>query len=90
MVALQGSTGQVYVSASVQISGTQTAWYQITLHLTLNTSPNSMANNFMVTFDGADAAGETINFAMFSLFPPTFNDHENGMRIDLSNVCNND
>lgn len=40
----------------------------------------------MVTFDGGHAAGETIHFAMFSLFPPTFKNRANGMRIDLSTV----
>ncbi|KAH0833369.1 glycoside hydrolase family 51 protein [Lanmaoa asiatica] len=83
-VALQGSTGHVYASASVPIDGSQTAWHQITLRLTPTASPNSTANNFTVTFNGADAAGQTIDFAMFSLFPPTFNDRENGMRIDIS------
>lgn len=49
-------------------------------------SPNSTANNFTITFDGAEAAGQTINFAMFSLLPPTFNNRENGMRINISTV----
>lgn len=85
-VALQASTGQVYASTSAPIDGSQTTWHQITLCLKPTASPNSTANNFTVTFDGADAAGQTIEFAMFSLFPPTFNNRENGMRIDISNV----
>ncbi|KAG8212804.1 glycoside hydrolase superfamily [Butyriboletus roseoflavus] len=85
-VALQGSTGQTYASTAVPINGSQTTWHQITLSLTPTASPNSTANNFTVTFDGANAAGQTIDFAMFSLFPPTFNNRENGMRIDLSNA----
>ena len=40
----------------------------------------------MVTLDGAQAAGETIHFAMLSLFPPTYKGRENGMRIDIAEV----
>ena len=36
--------------------------------------------------DGAEAAGETIHFAMISLFPPTYKGRENGMRIDIAEV----
>lgn len=85
-MALQDSLGQIYASASVPINGFQMTWNQVTLPLTLTASPNSTANNFTLLFDGANAAGQTINFAMFSLFPPTFNNRENGMRIDLSTV----
>ncbi|KAG9311101.1 glycoside hydrolase family 51 protein [Chiua virens] len=85
-VALQSSTGQVYTSASLQMNGSQTTWRQVALRLTPTSSSNSTANNFTITFDGADVAGQTINFAMFSLFPPTFNNRENGMRIDLANA----
>ena len=50
------------------------------------TSPPSTANSFTVTFDGSSAAGQTISFAMFSLFPPTFKGRANGLRIDLATV----
>ena len=86
-VALQSSIGQIYASASVPIDGSQTTWRRVTLRLTPTLTPNSTANNFTVTFDGGDAAGLIMNFAIFSLFPPTFKDRENGMRIDLSTVC---
>lgn len=69
--------------------GSQTTWNQITLSLKPTASSNSTANNFTVTFDAANAAGQTINFAMFSLFPPTFKNRENGMSIDLANVGGN-
>lgn len=85
-VALQSATGQVYASASVPISGSQTAWKQVAVSLTPTLSSASTANNFTVTFDGAYAAGQTIDFAMFSLFPPTFKGRANGLRIDLATV----
>lgn len=40
-----------------------------------------------MTLDGAQAADQTINFAMLSLFPPTYKNRPNGMRIDIAEVC---
>ena len=48
-------------------------------------APNNN-NSFVVMLDGAEAAGETIHFAMISLFPPTYKGRENGMRIDIAEV----
>lgn len=45
-----------------------------------------MNNRFVVTLDGAAASGQTINFGMFSLFPPTFNNHPNGLRQDIASA----
>ncbi|KIJ61497.1 glycoside hydrolase family 51 protein [Hydnomerulius pinastri MD-312] len=83
-VALQSAEGQVYASATIPASGSQTAWKQVAVPLKPTTSPTSTANNFTVTLNGAEAAGQTIDFAMFSLFPPTFKNRANGMRIDVA------
>lgn len=83
-LGLNSSSGTILASNSTTISGAQTTWKQVflTLHPTASASDNN--NTFFVTVDGAAAAGETINFAMFSLFPPTYKDQPNGMRIDIS------
>ncbi|KAG2143080.1 glycoside hydrolase family 51 protein [Suillus clintonianus] len=83
-VMLQSATGAVYASASVPVSGSTTTWTQVMMSLTPASSPASTANNFTVTVDGASAIGETINFAMFSLFPPTFKGRANGLRMDVA------
>ncbi|EGO29279.1 glycoside hydrolase family 51 protein [Serpula lacrymans var. lacrymans S7.9] len=85
-VGLQSSTGQIYASAAVPISGSQTAWEQVAVSLKPSTSPTSTANNFTITVDGVSAAGQTIDFAMLSLFPPTFKNRANGLRIDIANT----
>lgn len=85
-ITLQSATGEVYASASVPISGSQTEWKQVAVSLRPSSSPASTANNFTVTFDGSNATGQTIDFAMFSLFPPTFKGRENGLRIDVATV----
>lgn len=84
---LQSSIGVVYANASVPISGSTTAWMQVMVHLTPTSSPVSTTNIFTVTVDGASAIGETINFAMFSLFPPTFKGRVNGLRMDIAQAC---
>ncbi|KAH7921558.1 glycoside hydrolase family 51 protein, partial [Leucogyrophana mollusca] len=83
-VGLQSMDGEIYASASVPVSGSQTAWSQVDVSLKPTSSPTTTTNNFTITLDGAAAAGQTINFAMFSLFPPTFKDRENGLRIDVA------
>ncbi|EIW86263.1 glycoside hydrolase family 51 protein [Coniophora puteana RWD-64-598 SS2] len=83
-IALQGTDGQVHASTQIPISGSQTKWAQVTAQLTPSSTPSNINNTFTVTFDSA--AGSTINFAMFSLFPPTFKDKPNGMRADLSEL----
>ncbi|KAG2073138.1 glycoside hydrolase family 51 protein [Suillus decipiens] len=84
IVTLQSSVGAVYASASVPISGSTTTWKQVIVYLTPSSSPVSTTNIFTVTVDGAGTIGETINFAMFSLFPPTFKGRANGLRMDIA------
>ncbi len=56
------------------------------MHLKPSKTASNTNNTFTVTVDGKEAAGETINFAMFSLFPPTFKGRANGMRMDVAQV----
>ncbi|PPQ90525.1 hypothetical protein CVT25_015815 [Psilocybe cyanescens] len=84
LISLQATSGQVFGSASIQLSGSQTTWKQVSVSITPSTSASSTSNVFSVTVDGGSAAGQTINFAMFSLFPPTFKNRQNGMRADIA------
>ncbi|KAG1888053.1 glycoside hydrolase family 51 protein [Suillus subluteus] len=86
-VMLQSSIGTVYANASVPVSGSTTTWTQVVVHLTPSSSPVSTINIFTVTVDGASAIGGKINFAMFSLFPPTFKGRANGLRMDIAQAC---
>jgi alpha-N-arabinofuranosidase len=47
------------------------------------TAPNAN-NTFVVTFDAAQVAGQTLYFSMFSLFPETFQGRKNGLRKDIA------
>lgn len=86
VIGLQSTSGQVFASATAQISGSQTSWKQISVTFTPSSGTTSTANLFTVTVDGSAASGQNINFAMFSLFPPTFKNRANGMRADIAGV----
>ncbi|TFY83798.1 hypothetical protein EWM64_g208 [Hericium alpestre] len=60
------------------------SWAQVNVTLKPSRSAPNTANNFTVTFDAAELAGATVNFALFSLFPPTFKGQANGMRTDIA------
>ncbi|KAI9063568.1 glycoside hydrolase family 51 protein [Trametes sanguinea] len=83
-VGLQTNSGKVLAQSSTQIHGSTTKWTQVSVPLRPTASASDVNNNFFVTIDGAAAAGQTINFAMFSLFPPTFKNRPNGMRVDIA------
>lgn len=84
---VSSSTGDVFASEIAALAASSdNSWSQVSINLTPTSNADSTANNFTVTFDGVEAAGNTINFAMFSLFPPTFNNRENGIRLDLGEV----
>ncbi|OBZ77389.1 putative alpha-L-arabinofuranosidase A [Grifola frondosa] len=83
-VGLESSSGTVFASNSTQIHGTQTSWTQVSLTLRPTSTAPTTDNSFFVTIDAASGAGQTIDFAMFSLFPPTFKGRLNGMRIDVA------
>lgn len=89
-LALQSSTGQTFAKATTTIHGSQTSWKQIQLKLRPSGNAPNTNNVFTVTLDAKAASGVTVNFAMLSLFPPTFKNRPNGMRVDIAEVrcCN--
>ncbi|KAG5637611.1 hypothetical protein H0H81_003945, partial [Sphagnurus paluster] len=85
-ISLQSTSGQVFGSTTAALSGAQTAWKQVEVKLRPTKTATSTSNVFVIVLDGATAAGQTVNFAMFSLFPPTYKNRANGMRADLAEV----
>lgn len=85
-VGLRSSSGAVLGSAATTVKGTKTAWTQVKLSFQPTASASDLDNDFFVSIDGTVAAGQTIHFAMFSLFPPTYHNRPNGMRVDIAEV----
>lgn len=46
-------------------------------------APNSN-NSFAVTFDPAGTAAGSLDFNLISLFPPTYKNRKNGLRVDIA------
>ncbi|KAG9224594.1 hypothetical protein CCMSSC00406_0002255 [Pleurotus cornucopiae] len=84
VVGLRSSSGEILASATVPVGGASTSWRQVNVSLRPSSSASSLSNQLSVTVDGNAARGQKINFAMFSLFPPTFKNRPNGMRIDIA------
>lgn len=85
-VGLQTYAGEVLASNSTEIRGTQTDWTYVFLTLHPASSAATVNNTFFVTLDSENATGEVVNFALLSLFPPTYKSRPNGMRIDIAEV----
>jgi alpha-N-arabinofuranosidase len=82
--SLRSADGEILGSATIPLSGAQTTWERINITLIPTKSGSTNDNTFTLTVDGTEAAGSTIHFALLSLFPPTFKNRPNGMRIDIS------
>lgn len=81
------SSGKVLASSSINAQAkTATTWKQFSAQLKPTASATDTNSTFQVTLDGKKAAGDTAFFAMFSLFPPTFKNRPNGIRVDLAEV----
>jgi alpha-L-arabinofuranosidase len=80
--SLVSSSGTVY--ASHTLSGISNDFMKFTFTLSPTSSAPTDDNYFLITVDGSEAAGQTLYFGLFSLFPPTWKGRANGMRIDLA------
>ncbi|KIK71567.1 glycoside hydrolase family 51 protein [Collybiopsis luxurians FD-317 M1] len=83
-VSLISSRGTVF--ASKTLTGVSSSWTKLSFEFNPTSSAPNDDNVFSVLLDGNAAAGQTIHFGLFSLFPPTFRGRENGMRIDLADA----
>ncbi|KAK1221325.1 hypothetical protein PQX77_015872 [Marasmius sp. AFHP31] len=83
-ISLQTSSGEVLGITTASLTGDEASWKQASVKFTPTTDADSVDNQFVVTVDAEAASGQVINLALFSLFPPTFNNRENGLRIDIA------
>jgi len=76
-------TNQTFGSVQIQGTTSANAWTQHNFTLTPDTAAPNSNNTFVITFDAAGVTGNSLDFNLISLFPPTYNNRPNGMRIDL-------
>ncbi|KAF2003377.1 glycoside hydrolase family 51 protein [Amniculicola lignicola CBS 123094] len=78
-------------SAQVESNATNTEWKEHAFELVPDNAPGNVNNTFALTLeDYAEISCKKVNGSLdlhlISLFPPTYNDRPNGMRIDLMEI----
>ena len=80
--SLENSTGQVWATAKIPAVTASWATYTATL-TTAKGIRSSLDNRLVISTSNTAAAGGSVWFAMVSLFPPTYDNTPNGLRVDL-------
>ncbi len=81
-VDLESTTGTVYATATVSSITTSWADYTVTLTTVVNT-PTTSTNLFVISTKSTSANGATIWFGATYLYPPSYENAANHLRIDL-------
>lgn len=77
------ATASIYATTTITANSTTNQWTQYHYTLSPTTVAPTTNNSLQIEFDGAAATDGSLNFNLISLFPPTYNNRTNGMRIDL-------
>ncbi|KAK3675815.1 hypothetical protein LTR78_004456 [Recurvomyces mirabilis] len=80
-VCLTSNGNQQWAEAEVSVKSSAT-WSQYNYTLTPSQSAPNSNNTLNFTFAASDLTN-SVNFNLLSLFPPTYNNRENGLRVDL-------
>jgi alpha-N-arabinofuranosidase len=75
--------GAVVIEARASCAS-QNGWLQYEYTLTPWTAASNSNNTFTLTYDASMT--QSLDFNLISLFPPTYNNRPNGMRIDLMEI----
>lgn len=77
-------TDEVYGSVEIESKAVSDEWVEHELELTPEVDAPDVNNTFAITFDSEGAADGSLDFNLISLFPPTYKDRKNGMRLDIA------
>lgn len=81
-VCMTSLSDESYADVEVAVSSTSSKWTQYNYTFTPSVSAPNSNNTLNFTFPATAASGP-VNFNLLSLFPPTYNNRPNGLRIDL-------
>lgn len=77
-------TADVFGSVEVQSKSVADQWTEHTYELVPTKDAPNTNNTLSITFDPAGASAGSLDFNLISLFPPTYKNRKNGLRIDLA------
>lgn len=78
-----GNTAETFAATIIQANSTTDQWTQYNFTLSPLEIASTTNNSLQIEFDGAAATDGSLNFNLISLFPPTYKNRTNGMRVDL-------
>jgi alpha-N-arabinofuranosidase len=76
-------TSESFGSVDIPSKSVASEWTEHTFELVPEKNAPNSNNTFSVTFDGAAASGG-LDFNLISLFPPTYKNRKNGLRVDIA------
>lgn len=76
--------GEVFGSVEVESRAVEGEWVEHEFALVPDVDAPSSNNTFALTFDAAGLGGESLDFNLISLFPPTYKGRKNGLRVDIA------
>ncbi|KXT08640.1 hypothetical protein AC579_6558 [Pseudocercospora musae] len=79
--AFEGYSNKSWAQASVSVASTADTWTQYNYTLSPPESAPNSNNTLVFTWDAPSSS--CLDFNLISLFPPTYNNRKNGLRIDL-------
>lgn len=77
-------TDEVFGSVEVASKSVEGEWTEHTFEMVPESDAPSSNNTFSVTFDVDSVQGGALDFNLISLFPPTYKDRKNGLRVDIA------
>lgn len=76
-------TGEVFGTTEVPVKKAGNDWVKYDFNLTPVKAAPSSNNTFAITFDAAGVKSGSLDFNLISLFPPTYKNRSNGLRVDI-------
>lgn len=77
-------TSDVFGSVEVPSMSVADEWTEHTFELVPEKDAPNSNNTFSITFDPQGAPSAGLDFNLISLFPPTYKDRKNGLRVDIA------
>lgn len=77
-------TSDVFGSVEVPSKCVEDDWVEHTFELTPEKDAPNSNNTFSITFDPAGTSNGALDFNLISLFPPTYKNRKNGLRVDIA------
>ena len=83
--SLQSNLTDVFFgSTEVPSKSVPDEWTEHTFELVPEKDASNSNNTFSITFDSAGATSGALDFNLISLFPPTYKNRKNGLRVDIA------